>query len=205
MTLAYIGALPRASPPSTATSAFAEVGAVYLGASHHRRRGADARGLGALEAALVAGLTGVGMDSGVAVAAVLSYRLVTYWLPILPGWLASTCSNGAGSSERPGRGGRPSPPRPKAHRENVPASSPRPAPPMTSRGRWAPAYDRATATSTARPDHWPPTTRHRRRQHRGQGEGHGRVPGDVAESRRVLVQVDPIQQRAGAAPRDERP
>jgi uncharacterized membrane protein YbhN (UPF0104 family) len=30
----------------------------------------------------------VGMDSGVAVAAVLSYRLVTYWLPILPGWLS---------------------------------------------------------------------------------------------------------------------
>ena len=24
---------------------------------------------------------------GVAVAAVLSYRLATYWLPVLPGWL----------------------------------------------------------------------------------------------------------------------
>jgi uncharacterized membrane protein YbhN (UPF0104 family) len=33
-------------------------------------------------------LTGVGLESGVAVAAVLSYRLVTYWLPILPGWLS---------------------------------------------------------------------------------------------------------------------
>ena len=41
-----------------------------------------------MEAALVAGLTGVGMESGVAVAAVLSYRLVTYWLPILPGWIS---------------------------------------------------------------------------------------------------------------------
>jgi uncharacterized membrane protein YbhN (UPF0104 family) len=28
------------------------------------------------------------MDSGTAVAAVLSYRLLTYWLPILPGWLS---------------------------------------------------------------------------------------------------------------------
>ena len=45
-------------------------------------------GLGAIEAALVAGLTGVGMDPAIAVAAVLSYRLVTYWLPILPGWLS---------------------------------------------------------------------------------------------------------------------
>ena len=45
-------------------------------------------GLGAMEAALVAGLTGFGVDSGIAVAAVLSYRLVTYLLPILPGWLS---------------------------------------------------------------------------------------------------------------------
>jgi uncharacterized membrane protein YbhN (UPF0104 family) len=35
----------------------------------------------------VAGFTGVGMDPAIAVAAVLSYRLVTFWLPILPGWL----------------------------------------------------------------------------------------------------------------------
>jgi uncharacterized membrane protein YbhN (UPF0104 family) len=39
-----------------------------------------------MEAALVAGFTGVGMEPGVAVAVVLSYRLLTYWLPILPGW-----------------------------------------------------------------------------------------------------------------------
>ena len=67
---------------------FAEVGAVYLGASLIAAAAPTPGGLGALEAALVAGFTGVGMDSGVAVAAVLSYRLVTYWLPILPGWLS---------------------------------------------------------------------------------------------------------------------
>ena len=38
-------------------------------------------------AALVAGLTGVGMQPGPAVSAVLLYRLATYWLPVLPGWL----------------------------------------------------------------------------------------------------------------------
>ena len=37
---------------------------------------------------MVAGLTAVDMESGAAVAAVLSYRLVTYWLPILPGWFS---------------------------------------------------------------------------------------------------------------------
>ena len=36
---------------------------------------------------LVAGLTGVGMQPGPAVSAVLLYRLATYWLPVLPGWL----------------------------------------------------------------------------------------------------------------------
>ena len=45
-------------------------------------------GLGAIEAALVAGLTGVGMSSGLAVSAVLLYRLATYWLPVVPGWLS---------------------------------------------------------------------------------------------------------------------
>ena len=36
---------------------------------------------------LVAGLTGVGMQPGPAVSAVLLYRLATYWLPVLPSWL----------------------------------------------------------------------------------------------------------------------
>jgi hypothetical protein len=33
------------------------------------------------------GLTGAGMQAGPAVWAVLLYRLATYWLPVLPGWL----------------------------------------------------------------------------------------------------------------------
>jgi undecaprenyl-diphosphatase len=45
-------------------------------------------GLGAFEAALIAGLSGIGMSSGAAVSAVLTYRLTTYWLPVLPGWLS---------------------------------------------------------------------------------------------------------------------
>ena len=38
-----------------------------------------------IEAALVAGLAGVGMQARPAVWAVLLYRLATYWLP---GWLS---------------------------------------------------------------------------------------------------------------------
>jgi uncharacterized membrane protein YbhN (UPF0104 family) len=44
--------------------------------------------LGAVEAALVASLTAVGVQTGPAVAGVLTYRLLTFWLPILPGFLA---------------------------------------------------------------------------------------------------------------------
>lgn len=42
-------------------------------------------GLGAVEALMVAGLTAVGTAPTVAVAAVLVMRLLTYWLPVLPG------------------------------------------------------------------------------------------------------------------------
>jgi uncharacterized protein (TIRG00374 family) len=47
-------------------------------------------GLGAFEAAMIATLAGFGMSSGAAVSATLSFRLATYWLPILPGWFSFT-------------------------------------------------------------------------------------------------------------------
>jgi undecaprenyl-diphosphatase len=47
-------------------------------------------GLGAVEAALVAGLLGVGVDGTTAVSAVIVHRVATFWLPLPPGWLAFT-------------------------------------------------------------------------------------------------------------------
>ncbi len=45
-------------------------------------------GLGAMEAALVAGITRLGIPGGEAVAAVLSFRVATFWLPLPVGaWL----------------------------------------------------------------------------------------------------------------------
>jgi glycosyltransferase 2 family protein len=41
-----------------------------------------------MEAALLVGLTAAGAQTGPAIAAVLAYRLLTFWLPIPPGWLA---------------------------------------------------------------------------------------------------------------------
>jgi len=88
VTLAYIGALAASVAAYHGGATFAEIGAVYLGASLLAAAAPTPGGLGAIEAALVAGFTGVGMEPGVAVAVVLSYRLVTYWLPILPGWIS---------------------------------------------------------------------------------------------------------------------
>jgi undecaprenyl-diphosphatase len=88
VTLAYICALAASVAAFDGDVTFAEIGAVYLGASMIAAAAPTPGGLGALEAGLVAGFAGVGLDSGVAVAAVLCYRLVTYWLPILPGWLS---------------------------------------------------------------------------------------------------------------------
>jgi undecaprenyl-diphosphatase len=88
VTLAYTCALAAAVEALGGDVTFAQVGAVYLGSSLIAAAAPTPGGLGAMEAALVAGFTGVGLEAGVAVAAVLSYRLATYWLPILPGWFS---------------------------------------------------------------------------------------------------------------------
>jgi uncharacterized protein (TIRG00374 family) len=45
-------------------------------------------GVGVVEAVLLASLTGIGVPSGPALAAVLLYRLATFWLPIVPGLIS---------------------------------------------------------------------------------------------------------------------
>jgi uncharacterized membrane protein YbhN (UPF0104 family) len=62
---------------STAVLAF-----VYLAGSTVGNAAPTPGGLGAVEALLTGALIGVGVDSAVAVAAVLTFRLVTFWLPI---------------------------------------------------------------------------------------------------------------------------
>jgi len=66
-----------------------KVVAVYLGGAALASASPTPGGLGAIEAALVAGLTALGIQAGPAVAGVLTYRLLTFWLPIIPGFLAS--------------------------------------------------------------------------------------------------------------------
>jgi uncharacterized membrane protein YbhN (UPF0104 family) len=42
----------------------------------------------AVEAALIGGLVLVGEPVAIAIPAVFVFRLVTFWLPVPPGWLA---------------------------------------------------------------------------------------------------------------------
>jgi undecaprenyl-diphosphatase len=88
VTLAYIGALVATVHAFGGGVSVAAIGVVYLAASAVAAAAPTPGGLGPLEAALVAGLTGVGLSTGPAVSAVLTYRLATYWLPVLPGWLS---------------------------------------------------------------------------------------------------------------------
>jgi undecaprenyl-diphosphatase len=86
-TLAYVLALVAAVHAFGGDLSVAQVGSAFLVGSAIGNAAPTPGGLGAVEAALVAGLTGFGMASGPAVSAVLTYRLATYWLPTLPGWL----------------------------------------------------------------------------------------------------------------------
>lgn len=66
----------------------ATIAVVYLAGSAIGSAAPTPGGLGAVEAALAAGLTAAGLPSVTAVSAVLLFRLVTFWVPVLPGWLA---------------------------------------------------------------------------------------------------------------------
>jgi uncharacterized membrane protein YbhN (UPF0104 family) len=61
------------------------IAVVYLGASAVSAAIPGPGGFGALDVTLVATLTGIGMSASMAAATVIGYRLVTVWLPLLPG------------------------------------------------------------------------------------------------------------------------
>ena len=75
---------------------FAQVGAVYLGAHLLASAAPVPGGLGALEAAMVAGLSALGTPLGAAASAVLIYRLLTFWLTIPVGWVCLRIAEGRG-------------------------------------------------------------------------------------------------------------
>jgi undecaprenyl-diphosphatase len=65
-----------------------EVFAVYLGGTAVASLSPTPGNIGAVEVALSAGLTAIGVPTSSAIAAVLIYRLLTFWLPVVPGFIA---------------------------------------------------------------------------------------------------------------------
>ena len=90
ITLAYLFGLYAAVEAFGGGLALPAVGAVYLAGSAIGQAAPTPGGLGAVEAALIAGLVGVGLDKDIAVPSVLLFRLTTFWLPIPFGWGAFT-------------------------------------------------------------------------------------------------------------------
>jgi uncharacterized membrane protein YbhN (UPF0104 family) len=88
VTLSYALALACCLEAFGTALPLASTVAVYLAGAAVAAASPTPGGLGAMEAALVAGLTAAGTPTAPAVAAVLAFRLLTYWLPVLPGWLA---------------------------------------------------------------------------------------------------------------------
>ncbi|MFI1679614.1 lysylphosphatidylglycerol synthase domain-containing protein [Streptomyces sp. NPDC020607] len=65
----------------------ASVAVVFLAGNALGSAAPTPGGVGAVEATLTLGLIAVGVPKDVAAPAVLLYRLLTLWLPVLPGWL----------------------------------------------------------------------------------------------------------------------
>ena len=88
LTAAYIFCLDVSVLAFGGSVALASVAVVYLTGSAIGSAVPTPGGVGAVEAALSAGLTAAGMPGAKAIGAVLLFRLATFWLPVPIGWAA---------------------------------------------------------------------------------------------------------------------
>ncbi|WP_077801088.1 lysylphosphatidylglycerol synthase transmembrane domain-containing protein [Streptomyces sp. JHA26] len=78
----------RAFGDDSTSISVASVAVVFLAGNALGSAAPTPGGVGAVEATLTVGLIAVGLPKEVAAPAVLLFRLLTLWLPVLPGWLA---------------------------------------------------------------------------------------------------------------------
>jgi uncharacterized protein (TIRG00374 family) len=88
LNLSYCACLVASVRAFTTDSSIAAIALVYLAGSIVGQAAPTPGGLGAVEAALAAGLTAAGIDPGIAISATLVFRLMTFWIPTIPGWFA---------------------------------------------------------------------------------------------------------------------
>nr|WSY51952.1 flippase-like domain-containing protein [Streptomyces sp. NBC_00886] len=77
----------RAFGDESTSLSLASVAVVFLAGNALGSAAPTPGGVGAVEATLTVGLIAVGLPKEVAAPAVLLYRLLTLWIPVLPGWL----------------------------------------------------------------------------------------------------------------------
>jgi undecaprenyl-diphosphatase len=90
LSLSYIGALDASLRAFDAQIALPIVAVIYLAGASIASAAPTPGGVGAVEAALIGGLTAAGVPSEIAIPGVFLYRLATFWIPVLPGWGAFT-------------------------------------------------------------------------------------------------------------------
>lgn len=90
MTLAFVLCLYSSVQAFGGDISLAAVAVVFLAGNAIGSAAPTPGGLGAVEAALFAGLTAFGIERDTAIAAALLFRVMTFWLPVLPGWLSFT-------------------------------------------------------------------------------------------------------------------
>ncbi|MGP3952012.1 lysylphosphatidylglycerol synthase transmembrane domain-containing protein [Streptomyces sp. 7N604] len=69
---------------------YASIAVVFLAGNALGSAAPTPGGVGAVEATLTFGLIAAGLPKEIATPAVLLFRLMTFWLPVLPGWLSFT-------------------------------------------------------------------------------------------------------------------
>ncbi len=88
LTVAYLVAFIAALRSVGAHPAILPAAVVYLAGNAVGTAAPTPGGLGGVEAVLAAGLTAMGIPAAQAISGVLVFRIATFWLPILAGWLS---------------------------------------------------------------------------------------------------------------------
>ncbi|HWM36802.1 MAG TPA: flippase-like domain-containing protein [Streptomyces sp.] len=90
MTLLFVMCLDACVRAFGYDASYASIAVVFLAGNALGSAAPTPGGLGAVEAALIAGLITFGVPKEIATPAVLLFRLLTLWLPVGPGWLSFT-------------------------------------------------------------------------------------------------------------------
>lgn len=90
LTLLFVMCLDASVRAFGHAPSFASIAVVFLAGNALGSAAPTPGGLGAIEAALIAGLITFGVPKEAATPAVLLFRLLTLWLPVLPGWVSFT-------------------------------------------------------------------------------------------------------------------